>query len=73
MIAVLTQNSGKLASHSEIAASMLPSMPMAEPVMKPRRRPTRAIHSEAGIVAAADPSTYVVAPTLAKALLLTSP
>jgi hypothetical protein len=45
---------------------------MSAPVMKPRRRPTLAIHSDIGIVATADPSTYVVAPSVATALASTS-
>ncbi len=40
--------------------------------MKPRRRPTRPIHSDIGIVASADPSTYVVAPSVAIVLTSTS-
>ena len=33
-----------------------PTIAMIEPVMNPRRRPTRAIQSAAGIAASADPS-----------------
>ena len=33
--------------------------------MNPMRRPTFAIHSEAGIVATAEPSTYEVTPSVA--------
>ena len=36
--------------------------------MKPLRRPTRAIHSDSGIVDNAEPSTYVVTPSVASAL-----
>ena len=57
MIDVARQYSGKLCSHTAVAASTEPQRPMTEPVMKPRRRPTRPIQSDAGIVASADPST----------------
>ena len=47
-------------------------MATAEPVMKPRRRPTFAIHSAAGIAATAEPSTKVVTPAVASALFAAS-
>ena len=47
-------------------------MLMNAPAMKPRRRPTLAIHSDIGIVDSADPSTYVVAPSVATVLKSTS-
>ncbi len=37
--------------------------------MKPARRATRAIHSDAGIVATAEPRTYVVTPSVASAFV----
>ena len=37
--------------------------------MNPIRRPTRAIHSDAGIVAIAEPSTYVVTPSVASSFV----
>ena len=35
----------------------MPPMLMSAPAMKPRRRPTLAIHRDIGIVASAEPST----------------
>ncbi len=72
MTAVPTQNSGKLDSHKPSAHVAEPTMAMVEPVMNPRRRPTRAIHNAAGIADSADPATKVVAPSVAKALFWTS-
>ena len=72
MIAVATQNSTKLCCHNAIAASAQPPTLTSAPAMKPVRRPTRAIHSDAGIVASAEPSTYVVAPSVASALVSVS-
>jgi hypothetical protein len=69
---VARQYSTKLRSHSASTAMPQPRMLMSAPVMKPRRRPTFAIHSDIGIVATAEPSTYVVAPSVATALASTS-
>ena len=55
--------------HSATAPKKQPAMLMSAPVMKPGRRPTRAIHSDIGIVASAEPSTYVVAPNVAYVLV----
>jgi hypothetical protein len=68
MIAVPRQNSAKLDSASASAQVALPATATNDPVMKPRRRPTLAIQSEAGIAATAEPSTNVVAPAVANAL-----
>ncbi len=72
MTAVATQYSAKLASHSATTASAQPPMLISAPVMNPRRRPTLAIHSDIGIVDRAEPSTYVVAPSVAIVLVSTS-
>jgi len=45
---------------------------IAAPVMNPARRPTLAIQSDIGIVASAEPSTYVVTPNVASALVCAS-
>ena len=57
MMPVPRQYSGKLARAMPSAQVALPTMAMIDPVMKPRRRPTRAIQSAAGIADNADPST----------------
>ena len=57
MTAVAAQNSAKLCTVSASVASAQPPTFTSAPVMKPVRRPTRAIHSDAGIVASAEPST----------------
>ena len=38
-------------------ASAQPATLITAPVMKPRRRPTRAIHNDSGMVVSAEPST----------------
>ena len=68
MIAVPRQNSTKLDNASASAHVALPTIATVDPVMKPRRRPTFAIQSAAGIAAIAEPSTKVVTPTVASAL-----
>ena len=68
MIAVPRQNSTKLDHASASAQIALPKTATIEPVMKPRRRPTLAIHNAAGIAESADPSTKVVTPAVANAL-----
>ncbi len=54
------------------AASAQPPTLISAPAMNPMRRPTFAIHSDAGIVAAADPSTYEVTPSVASAFVSAS-
>jgi len=72
MMQVATQNSGKLWIRNATAATTQPTMFTAAPAMNPARRPTRPIHSDIGIVASADPSTYVVAPNVASDLFSAS-
>src|SRR3954447_4556560 len=72
MTPVATQNSGKLRNCSASAPTMHPTMLIEAPAMNPARRPTFAIHSAIGIAASAEPSTYVVAPSVASDLLCAS-
>ena len=55
--AVPRQYNGKLACAIPSAQVALPTMAINEPVMNPRRRPTRAMYSAAGIAASAEPRT----------------
>lgn len=57
IVAVPRQNRAKLDQASAAAQIALPSTAANAPVMKPARRPTRAIHSAAGMAHSADPST----------------
>jgi hypothetical protein len=57
MIAVPRQNKAKLETTRAKAQIPLPATAITDPAMKPRRRPTFAIHSAAGIAERADPST----------------
>jgi hypothetical protein len=54
---VATQNSRKLWMASASRPIPQPTMLTSAPVMNPVRRPTRAIQSDIGIVASAEPST----------------
>src|SRR5882672_952435 len=65
MMPVATQNSGKLLACNAATPTRQPAMLIVAPVMNPARRPVRPIHSDIGIVASAEPSTYVVAPNVA--------
>ena len=70
--AVATQYRPKLARLIARAAIRHPKTLMTAPIMKPLRLPMRAISSDAGIVATADPSTYVVTPSVASAFVSAS-
>ena len=72
MMPVAAQKSAKLWIASAHAPMMQPPTLINAPAMNPARRPARAIHSDIGIVASAEPSTYVVAPNVASAFVCAS-